>query len=419
MISSLIALENAMDAENWDDPAISAIPELRALILAAKSDDWQTIYSEAARIIDDESANGSSLEIKAFALQWAVIATEVQFDLTLRKRWVARWDALAWAENEFSTYLRAYQLGLTAFFDGALREAEARFTLAHELARGFDYQRGELRNLFHLGLVQRDLGHVEAALEFFASAERIAKLRRDFSYQKRIQDQIEGLSAELGASLSGEFSFSRARTGIERLIAAKDFTSARELLIHADIRRRRFKQGRKRESLYIYLPLIQAGLRPESSAMAWNRACRIEDPVLKIRIWELFGSAFGLTPAQEKQITSLKALHGVSAVITRSLLSSAAVLICGIPIEEVRDADVKALLTLLLQADAPVDKATLCERLWGFSYDPVTHDGRIYKLIHRARGFFKKPDLLINTYGAYQINPRFNSKKRAGNSKAS
>lgn len=414
MFRKIIALEDSMDRagcleKHWND-----LSELRTLVEASLRDDWEVVYAEATRVL--ESPADPSL--KAFALQWAVIATEVEFDLEKRRRWLSRWNEVHASGNGFCRYLRAYQHSLSAFFDGALREAEGRFKQSYEFAVQLGYPRGEMRCLFHLGLVQRDLGQNGAALEYLFRALAIARTRKDRSYGKRIQTQIDRVSG-LAKKGSGEFSFANARLEIERLIATRDFDRARSALVEAEIRRRKVKQGRKRESFHVYLPLIRAGRGCASLQTCWERMARQNDPILKIRMAELWKAAFTLTEGQSQELADLKSIHGVANVITRSSLSSDEVEICGISLSSLLDADIQVFMRLLLSAESPVGKEQICKALWGFVYDPTSHDGRIYKLVHKTRAFFKKPDLLVNTYGGYQINPKFKPKKEPVISEAS
>jgi len=87
----------------------------------------------------------------------------------------------------------------------------------------------------------------------------------------------------------------------------------------------------------------------------------------------------------------------------------ASIEVCGVTVGGILDKDIRALMHLLLSPNSNPEatKDQICDEIWGLAYNPSIHDGKIYKLIHKARAFFGKPELFLNVYGSYRINPKF------------
>lgn len=376
---------------------------LRALYI----EEWAEVRRISREIFD----RAQTPAMKAFALQWGVAATETVFDPAERARWIALWDQVeGWATDPFARYLRTFHEALTRFFDASLRDAEDRFTRALGFARDLQYPRGQQRCLQHLALVYRDQGHAEAAIGAFEQALAIARGRRATIPVGRILAQLERLQPGRTAAPSEMTALTRIewlQARIDRALGAGELHEARQLLAQADEARRDAGYGRRRCTLSVYLAAIHWSRgRAMSGARVWNR---IKDPLLRIQALELKERipGLGLRDGERAELQALRFLHGVSPVVLRAGSDPAALEICGVRLSTVREVDVHKLMTSLIGAREALDKAALCERVWGLRYDPVTHDGRIYKLIHRARKAFGREDLILNTYGAYRLNPEY------------
>lgn len=370
---------------------------------AVREERWKDSYSEANGLFEQCP---TAIE-KAFILQWAVVATEIQYDLKTRAEWMARWSEIeGWAEESYCRYLRMYQEALTRFFEGSLQEAEIRFQKAYEIALGISYERGQMRCLFHLGLVQRDRSRFDSAAEFFRAALELAQERKAKSYQTRIEDQL----ARAGAILTpvAELTPERRKSQIEQCLMERRFMEARQLLIEGERKRRQAGLKRRRESYYAYLPFFRFSRKRN---LAGSRMLsRISDPLMKIQALELKGRVFGFSPSEDRELRALREIHGVSSVMVSPAGSSGSE-VCGFPLSQITDPELRLLIELLLETErtqtGALAKETICSRLWSYQYDPTVHDGRIYKLIHKTRRFFGKKDLFLNTYGGYRLNPKF------------
>ncbi|OFZ22714.1 MAG: hypothetical protein A2X94_03445 [Bdellovibrionales bacterium GWB1_55_8] len=398
MMNSLFDLETAFDSGLLGVEALQHWPVFGKLLRAVADGRWNQVYFEAEEIF--QSSDRAS---KVFALQWAVSASESQYDLKRRSHWLKRWAEIRdWASDPYCQYLRTYQEGVTAIFAGSLREAEALFRRAYELAFQQEYGRGQMRSLFHLGLVFRNRSDFKTAQSFFTQALELAKQRKATVFIARIEAQFMRLG-DGSTPQAGEFRLDIAKHEIEVSIRKRDFAAARKQLARAERHRRVRHLTRHRESLMIYLALVALG---RGFSALWTRlAARITDPLPRIRMMELKKTAFGLDESETFELAALKEMHGVDSVIVRSSLDSDSMEVCGVTLGNIGNAHVRNLMTLLLKATAPVEKETLCKELWGLSYDPVVHDGKIYKLFHRARSYFGRNDLFVNTYGAYRLNP--------------
>jgi tetratricopeptide (TPR) repeat protein len=391
--------ENAWDRGEDLEKILKSWPEIATLAYAMRARKWGLVREEANRVLQAEVDSVT----KAFALNWAIASTEIEFDLEKRTEWLNRWSQIPdWSSHPYCRFIRAYQQSLTSFFEGSLREAEARFKTSYEIALQFDYQRGLLRCLFHLGLIQKEQDQVDAAIEYFHHALAIAKERSDHCYVGRIEAQLARFQNVQSEEVAPDYEW--IRTKIEETLIAGDFEKARRDLLESEVKRRRAGMRRKRESLYVYLPLIALGRKKITRRKARSRIGRFTDPILKIRLYELKGRVFGWESGEKLELESLKDLQGIARVVTRAE-------ICGISMDDILDQDIKRLVVLLMESDEGVSKEEICKTIWNLDYDPVVHDGKIYKLFHKSRAYFKRHDLFVNTYGAYQLNPKFRPKK--------
>lgn len=393
--SHFLEIETVIDANgslakecNW--------PEILPLLHAFQAGDWEEVQARAEALWPETK----TCEDKAFLLQWAVAASEIKYDLPRRAKWIAKWEDIPGRHSvPYCKYLRLFHEGLTLFFSAYLNEAELRFMTALDLAEKLGYERGKMRCLFHLGLIFRDREVPELAKEFFLRSLMLAQARDAKSYSARIQVQLGTVSqAEPKAPTA---LIEEMKREIESHLLRKEFHEARAIWLRAERMRRAFGLGRRRESLHLYAPLF-AIARGRNPAPAFRR---VNDPILKIKLLQLKERIFGLDRSESEEISALREAHGITRTVRK--YAENAVEICGIKLERIKSSDLKSLVTLLLEHSGPVPKTEICRKIWGFEYDPVLHDGRIYKLIHQARTVFRTKELILNTYGGYVLNPKF------------
>lgn len=395
-INDLITLEDAADTGNFSPTALSSWPELREMLQAFHAQRWIEVEQHTQKLWK----NAGTLHEKAFLIQWGAAAAEMRYDLPCRERWVSAWHQLCgWANHWYARYLKVYQEAMACYFDGRLREAEAGFQTALILTKSNQYLRGQMRSLFHLGLVHRNREEFAKAKKYFSLALQIAEKRQSTQYADRIR-------AQLDLATSKGFRFDVEKRKIETLILSRQFKQARPLLIQAEIQRRKQKLHRHRECLIYLLALISMGRRKHAQSSRQFRL--IPCPLMKIKAYGIQNKLQPLNPEEAAEYDALKEIHGVDRVVIHSTDSHPLETeICGQKLGSLRDQDVIKLMSLLIQATESTNKETLCKEIWNIQYDPILHDSRIYKLIHKTRLVFGKKDLFVNTYGGYQINPAY------------
>ena len=103
----------------------------------------------------------------------------------------------------------------------------------------------------------------------------------------------------------------------------------------------------------------------------------------------------------------LREALGISRISVTGTADPLRTEIAGVAVASVRDASVRRLVMRMIAAGQPLDKEKIVREVWDLEYDPVIHDRKVYKLIEKAKALFGMPDLFLNTYGAYEINPAF------------
>jgi len=394
-----ILLEDAFDSGN-DSLPVELWPEAAHLIALSKAANWKEIYLLApslVRSLDD-------IREKAFVIQWAVAAAETEYDLTRRDEMLALWaEVSGWAADPYCLYVRTMCDGLTRFFSGALRDASVHFQEAFRIAEAAAYERGKMRSLFHLGLVEQDRGNFQKAGDFLARSLDLAIQRKAANFKKRIEGRLQQLSQLPLENFVTEI-FSEHKLQIEGLLEQRSATAAREVLLELELHRRKLGYGRKRESLGAYLGLVMISSGRERGGL--RIIARLSDPVVKLKTLLLKKKLFESDHAENCEIEHLQKMLGVSQIIFQSTLDQEEIEIAGVPLRDVRDAAVKKLILAFLKSPKPLSKEDIVQLVWGYRYEPVAHDRKIYNLIHKAKLVFGVKDLFLNTYGAYELNPR-------------
>lgn len=397
----ILEAELAYDTRNWkklEDLSPDCVPLLRALA----DRDYEKVYSLAEKLF---LATKNPWE-RAFYLQWAVAATENQGHMRLRGSWLLLWNEIeGWAEHSYCCYLKNFHEGITAFSAASLQDAERRFRQCLEISLESGYERGAMRALFHLGLVDRDIERYDECLEYFQLALERAKTLKTELFAKRVEGEIAVL-AKTTAATTG---LSAKIAELERLLAMEDWSAVRTCLVEAELLRRRERLGRNFRRLALYLvPLFVARGK---SASARNILRTLRDPMIRIKALTLWSRIKKLSSAEESELLALRKAHGIATNIEKFSLDPMLSTVCGISIREITDESIQKLMLLMIIKKEPVQKEEICRAVWGNTYDPTIHDNKIYKLFHRARKYFHTPDLLTNHYGSYSLNAKSSSNK--------
>lgn len=354
-------------------------------------------------------AKSSSDQERVFILQWIVAAQEIVGDYKSRDTWLESWRNIQkWAVDPYCRYHKFYQEGLTHYFHSRFREAGNLFELAYNCAMTSGYERGKMRSLFHRGLVAVWIDETPQAKHFFTRAADVATKLLATTYLQRIQNRLDLLA---GSTSSDEQSLSYLRQQIEIHLLSKKFSEARQWLALAEAKRRKLGYNKDKEALYIYRHLILSLRYPERQTKSLQR---IMDPAQKLYALELKQQIdpTQLTLEESTELKILQEVFGINGVIRVSDHSSAAnnIEICGKNIQDI-PVDLRSLMNALLDTSTELEKENLCEQVWKISYDPIDHDGKIYKLVHKARKYFGLDDLILNVRGAYRLNPAYKPRK--------
>jgi hypothetical protein len=372
-------------------------PATRAALAAWRQKQWSEFRQKAELIFN----SCIDCEERGYWLFLLISSCENQYDLALREHYFRRWSEIPeWTQSPYCRYLRSYSEGMLAFFNCHLLEAERRFTLALFEASGIDYTRGEIRCHFHLGLVERDGLRLQQAKAHFLLAKQKAELLGWERFSQRSQVQLLSLERESDIDLSestAELSF------LQELILSQQIFKARSLYLK--LARKNRKDGLKRgaDNLVIYLPLLLLALgHVHVSRRSLNH---LNDEVLRIRYFKLKRRLFGLDESEAAELDLLSRAQGRNQTIPSALQNSNETTVAGIVIERIKSEEMRSLLNLLLHRPEGVTKETIHIALWKYAYDPVLHDGRIYKMITRLKKLFGRADIVLNDYGRYRLNP--------------
>jgi hypothetical protein len=406
-MSRHLLLEDHYDSGRWEAVNRAVWPEachLVDLVLAERWDEARARGRELFFATED-------LRERAFILHWIVSASELEYDLDKRAAALSLWSELTgWASDPYCSFLRALHDGISRFFAGSLRDAEASFRVALDFAFAATYERGQMVALFHLGLTEHDRGNRERAHDSFTAALAIARARGASNYANRIQVRLT-LAAQ-GAAASSE-EFARGLACVEERLARGDHENARRELLALERARRSRGFLRGRESIGCYLGLVH--LLAGRERLGRRLFAKIADPVVKLRLLTLKRTARGLSSEEEREVTYLRDALGASVVVKRNANGRDDVEIGGVPLSGVADEAVKKFLLLLVHAgDESVSKEAIVSGIWNLNYDPVVHDNKLYKLVQKAKRLFGASDLVVNRYGSYQLNPRLRGGSQRG-----
>ncbi len=392
------SLEEFFDSGQMTAECRAIWPAASRFSRAIQDGDWK--YAE--NFCRDLFRDSPEIQLKALALQLGAGIAEIRYRLRDRARWIWLWGQCPeWNQDHYARFIRHFQEALTPFFTGSLLEAERRFvTLSHQ-ARQMGYVRGEMRALFHLGLIDRDLNRRLSAQRHFRAALALAETRAADAYRDKIRFQLDALENRRNAKSDHIDPFEKVESllaQVDAALAEKNRDRARQILAQAEVLRRRLGISRGGSGVRIYFLLLKR-------AGNHSLATRLSDPFDQLKFLELRARHFGLTPQEIAFLPAVNALVGATEWIDSP--TSDEVTFCGISLKKIRHADTAKLIRKLQSAQTSVTKEEICRTIFGLKYDPIVHDKKVYKLIHRAKATFRRPDLFVNTYGGYQLNPRY------------
>ncbi len=326
---------------------------------------------------------------KGFLLQFAVSASENEFNLVMRDRLVRLWDQIPFLTGPWLCYLRVYHQALTLYYQGSLQESRSRFQAALTMADSFRYPRGRMRSLMHLGIIDIELQLQISAKNNLEDSLAMAKDAGAIKMERRIEKLIQSL---------GSVIWTRFETHIELLLQEK-YSEARSKILEVCRLRRREGRSWFAQSEYVDLALyVHAKKKSKSFASLLKRA---EDPLVRIQCFLACKQIGALELNHEAELQWLIESRRLALPTLQEF--EAGFEIFGVRLERSKDQEVISLFKLLESRPDGVEKELLAQELWNYNYDPVMHDQRIYKLILKARKRIGVKDVIVNSGTRYYL----------------
>ncbi len=356
--------------------------------------DFETFFKQGEELYVSEQFAAA----KNFIIVWLILGSEAKYDLTRRAHYIGLMNQLR-LEN-FDTYLEFYSVFFTAvkyFYDGDLIQSKTYNDIAIKMAIKIGCHRGHARALFHQALTYFDMEQPAEGFHFLQECLNSAKIHKlDKSTTKA---ETEYHRQKNNPYLKTDHLDNKIDI-LKMHIEDKNIEGARKALAQAEKARRQMQFNKAKYSLYFYRTQIQILQKnPHGVRRTLNT---IMDPVLISKIYDMMiEEQMLLLPKEQSHNRILKlqfnhyTLSETNDVEHQSL--------DPIFLKNIKNEDVRALLSLLLKTDEPLTKEDIINNLFNFNYDPTIHDQRLYKLILRTRKEINS-DLIINHYGKYSLN---------------
>lgn len=348
----------------------------------AEHNDWNKAIT-ACESLWKESKNRYS---QVFALQMAVAIAEEQHNMELRESWLQRWsDIIEWESIPWCRFIFLYQKGISFFYLGENLTAKKYFNFALIEAKNSNYSRGVYRCEFHLSLI---------------AGESEGQFKRNFLLNELSRKLENEPNPRLEKKINRILEKHDAFTQIENLILNLRLNEARKQLLEHEKRRRYANKTRLVES-FEYLWALY-GLFSKKNFVYMTALKSLKDPIMLERLLHFKKKYFTLTELENNQLGFLVLKNDILDIEKNETFNKLESLA-----NQSLNSDVSKLIKLFLLSATPISKQFITEKIWNYSYDPVIHDNKIYKLINKTRNFIGIKDIFLNTYGEYRINPKF------------
>lgn len=361
------------------------------ILKKAENQEHQQVLAELEKLYESETETS----VQLFCIQWGVAASEVIFDQGHRQRWFGRWNNLNHCFNDpWAQYLHRFQRAVKAYFDESLTEAERLFKQNIELAKSMNYPRGIVRSQFHLGLIYRSWGQLDGARVAWEQALTAAQEHSLFRSEQNLRQYLRSLQDVVQSDVM-------PIREVELLLQAQKYKAARKYILWACRVRRYEHRTWGAESENAAMALFAYAKRNERRFKFLQATIRdqlIEEQVLR--------AADALRPLgleAKHRLEYLQELSGYRKILQAPDRSS--VTIGNRTVTLAEDREVTRLLHALFENPNGVDKENLCAAVWDHSYDPLYHDPKLYRVIHRARKLMGDPGVILNKYGIYVLAP--------------
>lgn len=353
-----------------------------------------------ARIIGEQiflhlKSQNYERELQGFMLQWIIVCTEMNFDETLRTKWLTEWSSITgWAQSKWCLLIRKYQFALNMYFQSSYRESLTLFEQFKDESISLQYDRGIERAHFHIALIYRNLG-------LPLKAEESLILASDFAQKRSSMRMIERIGNLDLAIKDSSWSLNQNIKSIENLIKKKKYHAARKLVLYACRVRRIEKRSWGAESEALYLSLVSLAFQNKKRFLIIYKL--IKDPIIKERALSL-SLAFELKLPKELdgELSFLRQMLGIQGYFQGKSSE-----LFGQRISKINDLNVVNFLKLISENEMGCDKELICQKLWNYNYDPVIHDPKIYKLIFKTKKILGLKDAILSAGGSYKMNQKY------------
>lgn len=330
-----------------------------------------------------------TLDQKACVLQAAIAMTEIEYDLKMRKEFLLYWNAMgSLATSFYAQYLYFYQKGLSYFYVGAHQSALEQWEESLRLATENHYLRGEFRLKYHIGLIYKEKGYKVKALSYFNEAFQKASVKGATRFLPRIKEQI--VTVEKGVR-----TFNDNQLQVVELLTHGLKSKARALTLKLCQLRRRERRHWDSQSEDFLLALVALAFK---KVKIFNFIMsKISDDFVRLSIFEVVSHLKLIDVSFDQEIHFLRRALNISELNDISLPTLHKL--------NFESEEVSEFISLLESAPEGLTKEQICKNLWNYTYDPVIHDNKIYKLIHKTRKSLGLKALITNAYGGkYRIN---------------
>ncbi len=362
--------------------------EMNQIILLFHSEDYQKAYLMASQ----RYSQSQSPTERSFLLHLICVFLENTYELALRSEWMAKWPLqIAIDDSPFSQAAHQFHLAVSCYFESYYSEAEFRFKqiLSSEAPPRF---LGLAH--FHLGLIYRNRQLLRGAQLEMRMALKIATEIDNKRLIKRSSSQLMVLNSDLR--------FPLLNPKVRQLMESRKIKEAKKIYI--ELRRAEKSRGIKREKncLHALLPVFSA------LNNNWGKVYRllelIPDYSMKLQTVSFICLLGRETSELKKYEKHLQKHLGINPL--EQIVETGEILFLGKSLKNIESEDLSKFAQYIHDHES-VTKEGICRQVWNLDYDPVMHDGKIYKLIHQFRNYFGSKDVVVNRYGSYEINRRY------------
>lgn len=366
------------------------LQKLAELYLLLWDREFEKLYAASAEIFK----TACTQESKAFVLQAAIAAAELQFNLEERKKWFRLWYFMEGLENSFyCQYLFLYHKANTFYYDGNRAESIRLWSQSLELCRSHGYQRGQFRLLYFIGRAYHDLNFIGEA-EFYYK-ESLALTQK--AHALRLMDRID---LNLQSLKNKRDSFNQTQNEVFALIEKRNLKKAKKLALYFCRVRRAEGRTWGAESEWILLCWI---------LFAENKMNRffiifdqIDDEFIKLKILN------SIAKINKDRFESNSRLKHVLSLISKPVPITSSQIAPMIDDNSLKPQSEVGKLIQLLKASGEqgLSMEDICTKMWNLNYQPDIHAHRVYLLITKVRKYFGTTKSVINSYGGiYKLNP--------------